>query len=268
MKPLLFALMVCLSFVAIADGYTYSDINTIQMKHRLAEDILPQIQPFLTEESTARAYRDMIILKTDPDTFFEVHALIKKLDVPLQRVKISVMRTNLTHEEIQARSTSIEVRLKDSAQGRASVQRWSTHANDAQDQYYQAQGIDGRPVTINMGRDIPQQQQVVFFGNNGNIAVSDETYYVSVQSGFQAIARVMPDMQVRVTIHPIFGQFSPVSGDIQHSQIITTISGPSNEWLELGRISNEKNIDNQGVTSYNTQRHHQQNLFLKVEPIQ
>ena len=59
MKPILFALFFVFSSIAIADA----KIETIQLNHRLAVEVLPEIQAFLPEKATARAFNDFIIVK-------------------------------------------------------------------------------------------------------------------------------------------------------------------------------------------------------------
>lgn len=79
-----------------------------------------------------------------------------------------------------------------------------------------------------------------------------------IDNGFQAVARTLPNQQVIVDIHPIFGDLSTRTGVIEQSQTFTSITGSVGTWIELGQIDNEKNTTRQGSTSYHSHRESQQ----------
>lgn len=265
MKILLFVLLSLVSFSVLAE----TKIETIELQHRLAEDLLPDIEPFLPEQATARAFQNLIIIKADTVTINEVRDLIEKLDTPLQRIKITVVRTdqNLTDKQKTRTTVNVEVNNGD-VNANARVNRWSTKNNRNKDLQYRAQGIAGYPISISMSEDIPQQEQLVFIGPYGyGAGVQTDTSYISLDNGFQAVARLLADQQVHVDIHPFFSELSRRNGTIEQSQVITTLVGPVGQWLELGHISNEENIDNTGVKSYHSHQTQHQRLYLKVEPV-
>jgi len=99
------------------------------------------------------------------------------------------------------------------------------------------------------------------------MAVETTTSYISLDNGFQAVARFLNNQQVHVDIHPFFSQLSRQNGIIEQSQVITTLIGPVGQWLELGHISDEENIESTGVTRYHSHQTQQQRLYLKVEPV-
>ncbi|OUR73807.1 hypothetical protein A9Q78_02475 [Methylophaga sp. 41_12_T18] len=249
--------------VAIAN----TKIETIELQHRLATEILADIQPFLPQQSTARAFQNLIIIKSDPDTISEMRVLIEQLDQPLQRIKITVVRTrhNLADQQLNQSSARIEVTDGD-MDAELRIKQWSTKNTRERDQHYRAQGIAGNPITISMGQDVPQHEQLIFIGPYGDVAVQDNTRYISLDNGFQAIARLTANQQVHVDIHPIFSQLRH-NGTIEKSQVLTTLVGPIGKWIELGLISDEKNIENNGVKRYHSHQFKQQRLYLKVESI-
>ena len=59
MKPLLFVVFSLFSVCLTAEP----KIETIELHHRLATELLPDIQAFLPKDSTARAFQNLIIIK-------------------------------------------------------------------------------------------------------------------------------------------------------------------------------------------------------------
>jgi len=264
MKILLFVVFSIFS----ACLYAAPKIETIELQHRLATEVLPDIQAFLPQDSTARAFQNLIIIKAEPATITQIKELIQQLDLPLQRIKITVIRTDQNLGDRQATQTSAEVDISDGdIDAAVGIRHWSTKENRDRDRQYRAQGIAGNPISISMGEDIPQHEQLIFVGNNGDMAVETTTSYISLDNGFQAIARLLNDQQVHVDIHPFFSNLSRRNGIIEQSQVITTVVGPIGQWLELGHISDEENIENSGVTRYSSHQSQQQRLYLKVEPV-
>jgi len=241
------------------------NINTIQLEHRLASELLPHVKAFLPDAATVKAYDDLLIIKSDAITYFEVQRLVQQLDKPIQRVIVSVLRTHASLSELHGNSVQIDLEVDDNATANTQVRRWSSRSNSDSDNYFRAQGLSNHPILIQLQQSRPQQEQVIFFNNSGEQLVATTNRYLDIESGFQALVQPRPDKQVKVDIQPVFSQISS-RDQIQKSQIITTISGPVNQWLELGQINNEKSIESSSLTRYTTQRN-QQNLYLKVKLI-
>lgn len=264
MKNILFALFALFSSAVYADVR----IETIQLNHRLAVEVLPEIQAFLPEKATARAFNDFIIVKADAAALRQIKTLIKKLDTPPQRLRVTVLKTyDVLHDtEQQQISANVDVRDRDLS-GSVSIQRWSTQDSKNDEQYYQAQGLANKPIFIDMGQDIPQSEQYLVLRNDGDLAVQTDTQYLNINSGFRAVARILPNHHVTLDIHPRFSEFSNQSGIINSSQIVTSLSGPAGTWLELGQIDNKKDIRKYGATQYNSHVKKQQHIYIKVDQL-
>lgn len=264
MKSILFGLLIVFSSLLYADD----KIETIQLNHRLAVEVLPEIQAFLPEKATARAFNDYIIVKSDADGLKQMRALIKQLDTPPQRLRVTVLKTyDVLHDiEQQQISANVDVRDRDLS-GSVSIQRWSTQDSKNDEQYYQAQGLANKPIFIDMGQEIPQVEQYLVLRNDGDLAVQVETEYLNINSGFSAVARILPNHHVALEIHPQFSEFSTQNGVISRSQIITSLSGPAGTWLELGQIDNKKDVRKYGSTQYSNQLKQQQHIYIKVDQL-
>ncbi len=258
---ILFSIISCTSWAA-------AKIETIQLNHRLATEVLPEVQAFLPKEATARAFNHFIILKAESNVINDIKLLINKLDTPLQRLKISVIKTDeILSDQQGAQDNATIVLSNDGFSGNLSVNRWSTNSANHSNQHYQAQGIAGRPILLTLGQDIPQQEQYLVLRQDGDLAVQSDTYYLNINNGFQAVATILPNHQATIDIHPMFEQFNKRDGTIKKSEVISSVAGPVGQWIELGQIDNEKNIENQGSTRYHTHRQQRQTIYIKVENV-
>jgi hypothetical protein len=263
MKLILLFLLCLSSTIAIAK----QQIETIQLNHQLASQVLPQIQPFLPEKATASAYSDLIIIKAEPSEIREIKQLIDRLDTPVQRLKVSVLQTDEILDKQKGNHLSADINInEDSVSGGVSANRWSTQQARNKEHSYQAQGIAGKPIRIMMGQTIPQKNQYLVLRSDGDLAIQSNTSYIDLNNGFQAVARVLPNNQVMIDIHPSFARLNS-HGTIDSSTIVSSVSGPANTWIELGQIDNEKNLKKQNATSYHSHRQQQQTIYIKVEQL-
>ncbi|PCJ30797.1 MAG: hypothetical protein COA90_08145 [Gammaproteobacteria bacterium] len=243
MKQFISVVFILFSSITIANPV----IETIQLNHRLASEILPEISPFLPKDANARAHDAFIIIKAEAKDIKQIRKLINVLDVPAQQLMVSVLNTD---EDLTEHSN---------------VVRWSTHRARNKEHSYQVQGLAGKPLLIMLGQDIPQQEQTLIISDQGNMAVQSTTHILSLNNGFQAIATILPNNQVNIEVHPRFAELNKRNGTVNRSEIISTIVGPAGEWLLLGQIDNQKAIEKSGVTRYHNNRQQQQTLYIKVE---
>lgn len=259
MKAAFFLLSLMLTSWAMADS-----IHSITLKHRLASELLPEIEAFVPETATIRAYNDTLILKSDRATLANVQQLVEKLDKPQQSLMVSVLRSSHELQQQRGAGNRVEIGVDDDVDASVSINRWSTRDHKDLNQQYQARTVAGYPVSISLGESVPEQQQLVFVGPRG-VAVAGETRYISTENGFQALPQLLPDGRVRVEIHPFFSKLSRVDGSVDNSDLITTVSGQLDEWLEIGRISDSAATQQDGVTTYRSHSGQSQILYLKVE---
>lgn len=257
--------LLIIFLVLMAPLSANTDIHTINLKHRLAADVLPQIEAFLPETATIRAYGDMLILKSDRATLANVEQLLTQLDVAQQSVIVSVMRNSETIRHQKGGSNQVDIEIGDDVTGSVAINRWSTDNNRDDDQHYRARGISGQAVSISFGEDIPQHRHLLFIDPYGDVSVAEDTHYVATDNGFKAIPFLLPDKRVRVEIYPFFSKLSAGSGVTQNSDLITTVIGGVGEWLEIGRITENSRQLDQGVTSYRSHGSQQETIYLKVD---
>ncbi|PHS31407.1 MAG: hypothetical protein COA95_06310 [Methylophaga sp.] len=262
-------LLLCIFVLFFSNAlFAENKIETIQLNHRLASEVLHEIQAFLPKQATARAFNDFIILQADTKTIAQIKKLISQLDTPIQRLRITVVRTDQLFSNQDGSQLSGHISVKDGdVAAKASLKKWSTKEARNKDQYFQVQGIANTAISILMAEDIPQQEQYLILRADGDLAIQNTTHYININNGFKAIASILPNHHVIVEVHPLFGHFSNQTSTIEKSSIVTTASGAEGEWILLGEISNGKNIDHYGTTRYHSHEKNQQRIYIKVEQL-
>src|SRR3990167_5412620 len=84
MKRLLFALLMTCS---LAWGQT---LEVISLKHRSAEQLLPQLAPFVEPGGALSGSNDRLFLRASGRNQAEIRKLVAALDTPLRRLMITV----------------------------------------------------------------------------------------------------------------------------------------------------------------------------------
>jgi hypothetical protein len=259
MKILVLALFSFFSLFALADN----EIESIQLNHRLSAEVLTEIQPFLPDEASTRTANDFIILQASSEVIIKIKQLINELDTPTRSLMITVLKSDQAISDIQR--LQIDTNNERALAADISIRHWSTSNSKAQ--YYQARGIAGRPVMIRTGQAMPQKDQYLLLSSNGNRVVQTDTTYIELNNGFQAIANILPNHQVSVEIYPEFTTLPKRNGVISQSQMFTNIYGSVGTWLEIGQVSNDKNIAQAGATHYQTSHSEQQFIYIRVDEI-
>ncbi|MEC9411609.1 MAG: secretin N-terminal domain-containing protein [Pseudomonadota bacterium] len=240
-----------------------SDIHTISLKHRLASEVVDQVRPFLPESATIKAYDNMLILKSDRATVANVEQLIKKLDVPLKSVLVTVWQTSEQLNHQSGHQANIELSTEE-PNASVSIKQWSTKGKDDKNNRYSAQGIAGQPIAINIGNARPEKDYLYFVNANGNIGFASNTQYISTSRGFMAVPFLLSDNNVKVEIHPFFSDRSH-DGQINSSNLISTVHGKLGQWIEIAYVSEDQHKQKEGLKQYQTHQGQQQIIYLKVE---
>lgn len=264
MRVLIFTLLSLINSFVLAEN----KIETIQINHRLASDVLSEVQPFLPEKTTARASNNYIILQAEPKVITEIKQLINKLDIPIQNLSVRILKTHTALSDAERTRLDTSTLINDNGvSSQLSIKHWSTNKSRNKDLTYQARGIAGKPIMISTERWFPQKEQFLILNSNGDRAVQTKTNYININNGFQTVATILPNHQVSVEIYPEFANLSKHNGVINRNQLFSSISGPVGVWLEIGRVSNDKNQSQLGATRYQTYHQQEQFIYIKVDEI-
>lgn len=249
---------ICLALPAFAD-----QIRTIQLQHRLAAEILPMIEPMIDNYTTINGHDNLLIIKSSSQSFNEIEQLVKQLDSRVQSLTVTVLRTQQQINDERFSNDQLNIDLENPKNSSLEINRWSTKNSRERDQQYQARGIAGQPIDIQMGRAVADNQQQLIFYPHGGIAVQESTLYIQLDNGFQARVNILGNQQARVDIFPLFSEMHR-NGDITSTSLLTTVNGPVNQWILIGQIG-EQQRQQQNAKTYRSHQDEQQWLYLKIE---
>lgn len=281
---------VCL-MTALCMGVACADeFETITLKHRSVDEVLPLVRPLLDNGGVANGMNDQLFLRTSPQNLAQIKQLLKSIDTAPRRLRISVMQD--VDRETLARTREMSGSMGIGAAGRVSVpgsdhrdglnvrlQQGDEHLNaridskDARLQDHntqQLQVLEGGRAFVRIGQSVPVPQRQVIQHPWGN-EVIEQTQYQEVGSGFYVTPRLQGDnvtLEVSTQNDSVESvQASYPRENIQHAS--TTISGRLGEWLELGWMSQQQNNESDTLSSrHSSKTNEQRNIFIRVEEIQ
>ncbi len=262
MKGVILSILLLICQVSFANQL----IETIQVNHRPAAEILSAIEPFVSKQATVRAVNEYIVIKASQQEIAHIRRLIQTLDTPPQRILISVLQTDKARQQQDHDQQSAKVIATRSAvEGQAVIQNWSTQHTRNQGQYFQVRSVTGRAVEIQLGQSVPRTEQQLILFADGHALAGTQTRYLDVNRGFQAIARVLPNHQVSIDILSYASSLDKRQQSLDRNQIITTITGPVGQWLEIGKIGDASQLKQSGVTHYYSRHHRQYVVYIKLD---
>ncbi|HBX60245.1 MAG TPA: hypothetical protein DEG65_09040, partial [Methylophaga sp.] len=139
-------------------------IRTIELQHRLAAEILPMIEPMIDNYTTISGHDNLLIIKSSTQNFQEIERLVKQLDSRQQSLTVTVLRTQQQLNDEHFADDQLNIDLENPKNSSVEINRWSTKNSRERDQQYQARGIAGQPIDIQMGRAVADnQQQLIFY---------------------------------------------------------------------------------------------------------
>ncbi len=258
MRLVIWITLLGLAFPAYADK-----IRTIELQHRLATDVLPLIEPMTDNYTTINGHGNLLIIKSSSQSFNEIEQLVKQLDSKQQSITLTVLRTQRQLADQRIADEALNIDLQEPQRSSVEINRWSTKSNRERDQQYQARGIEGQPIDIQVGQAIADKQQQILLYPHGGVAVQQTTQYIPLDNGFQARVNILGDQQARVDILPLFSKMQR-NGDIITSSLLTTVNGPINQWILIGQTGEQQHQQHNAKT-YRSHQDEQQWLYLKIE---
>ncbi len=244
-------------------------IETIDLRYRPVEEVIPIIQPLLDEGASVTGTGYKLIIKSTPDNIDDIKGMIKQIDYDQTQLLIHVSVNNRTSMQQSEISAGAQI-----SNDKARVQIGETDDKVK----YQAKIFDNRhnrhqPVsqivrvsegywaTIQMGQAIPIANRI----RNPDGTVTETLEYHQVTTGF----RVRPRINGSTVILDVAPQSQSVdpanSGSINTSELQTTISGPLGEWIHLGGTLEHSTSTGSGITHRTRVRETTHNqIWIKV----
>jgi len=266
-RPIFFLFACLLAAAAFAQS-----LEVIGLRHRTAEEIVPQVRPFLEPGGTLTGMQDKLFLRASSRNAEDIRRLVAELDVPQRRLMISLRQE--TEEEAAARGGAVAGGVaigRDRDDGRPKVSLGGTariysSERAGHDRVLQSvQTIDGGRASIVVGQSVllPMRQVVLA---PGGVIVGQSFVQRDLGTGFVAVPRVSGE-RVLVEISPMHDTPGPVPNSANVQRLSTTISGALGEWLVLGGASAEGDRNESGTRWGTRTSSERRRMLLKVDEL-
>lgn len=261
----LFVVLLALSGAAFAQ----QQLEIINLKSRTAEQVLPQLRPFVEPGGTISGMNNQVFIRASEANRRQIRELLGAIDRPPRRLVISVRqdtdrtamagggevsgRVGAGGARIESRRTviggaGVEVRRGDDV---VRGQVYDSRSAGAERIAQQVQVVEGGKAFIHVGTSVPVPLRQVVLSPAGAI-VSETTVFRDLGTGFYAEPQLAGD-RVTLTISPTHdtpGAYGPGSANIQ--RLSTTVSARLGEWMDLGGTVEERSGEEAGTLRYSS----------------
>ncbi|MBS1211433.1 MAG: hypothetical protein H6R26_49 [Proteobacteria bacterium] len=249
------------------------ELATIELRHRLPEEMATLVRPLLDEGETVIAAPSSLIIKASLPKIQEINALVQELDKKQHRLLITVAQgRGLTLDALNARA-SVRVGIDASRPGDPAINArghvYQTESLERDEQTQGVQTLDGQAATIRFGGQVPLPQGGMAYGYpRGPVIINQGIEYREVSTGFSVLPRLTGE-QVILEIAPWSDRISRQGGgliDTQNAE--TTVRTSLGQWVEIGGQVEGLNREQSGVFahSYST-RSEANRIFIKVDDL-
>jgi len=236
-------------------------LEVIPLHYRMAEEIIPIIQPLLAREGSVSGFQGQLIVRTTPANLAEIKRILANLDTAPRQLVITVRQeTGVERSRSSAevsgsvggdhgrvtipgsggtRGGNVVLRDGDD-QLRVNVLEGTSSETDRSEQTVRV--MEGREAFVRIGQSAPvreRQVQRTVVGGRVVEQVVEGAQYRDVASGFYVLPRVSGD---RVTLD-VSSQRESLSrrsaGNVNVQSLVTTVSGRLGEWMEIGGVGQD-----------------------------
>lgn len=239
-RPVLALLLVALATVASA-----RELQLIELRYRLAEEILPVVQPLLEPGGVLTGANEVLFVNTSPANFEQIRQAVELLDRRPRQLMITVGQGTVTRDErtdlrgaatVGSGEVRVGVNTPPGAESSAAVgarsgsQRADLHNTSS------VRTLEGTETYIALGQLVPlTATQVVPVARRPLEYTSTE--YREVSTGFYATVRLHGEM-VTLEVSPRQQRLraAATAPVVETAALVSTVSGPLGEWIPLGAV--------------------------------
>jgi type II secretory pathway component GspD/PulD (secretin) len=224
-------ILVLVTFVTAAWAQA---LEIISLRHRTAEELLPQLQPLVEPGGLLTGSGDKLFLRASPRNQADIRQVLDALDRAQRRLMITVRQGASAESQRSGVSGAVVLAPGDSSvRLRAGERQAASRETVSQ----QVQTVEGGRAYINVGREYAMRFDEVVLTPAGAVVSRGVTWY-DVGTGFDALPRLAGD-RVSIDISPRHDTLGPLPGSVNVRRLSTTVSGRLGEWISLGGSSRE-----------------------------
>jgi type II secretory pathway component HofQ len=285
-RRLLKATLATIAAVALPARAQTAGLHVIPLRHRLAAELIPALEPLLGPGETVTGMDSRLIVRATPATLAQIERVIAELDVARRNLRITVRHSAAGAEREQAGSLRGELhrdgtrvivggdphaggpgltvgREGPDGQVRIHSEQRTAVVHDRLDQTLVV--MEGGQGVIRIGESIPVVQPFLArVGDRLPVAVGVEFY--DVTTGFAVAPRLHGDM-VQLAIAPRLS-FRSSRGlqVIDVRELSTTVTVRRGEWLDLGgAIESANDLNRQIFATRSGTRQEATRVLVRVD---
>lgn len=253
------------------------ELQVIELRHRLAEQVLPALQPLVEPGGAISGMDSMLFVRTSPANLEQIRQAVAALDRQLRQLRITVGQGTVasgTDSAVRGSATvgsgDVQVGVNRPPASEPGVAVTARHATQRADlrNLSSVTALEGTETFIAIGQSAPVTTTQVTPGwTRPNVVQATE--YREANTGFFATPRVNGDV-VTLDLSPTQQRFSGPPSDrrIATAGVTTQVSGRLGEWLRVGGSSASSRGDSSGLLTWSTRSDQASySVWVKVEEV-
>ena len=253
------------------------DLQVIELRFRLAEDILPALQPLLEPGGVLGGMDAVLFVRTSPANLEQIRQAVAMLDRQPRQLLVSVGQGTVVNERDAAiRGTAtvgndhaqVGVNRPPGDGTNVTVQARQGRQSTDLHNVSSVTTLEGAETFIAVGQSAPLTTTQVSPGWAGPTVVQS-TEYRSASTGFYATVRLSGDV-VTLEVSPQQQRFSGSRPDrrIETAGVTTRVSGRLGEWMQVGASAGSSRSDASGLLTWGTRSDETSyGVWVKVEEV-
>ncbi|WP_435103741.1 hypothetical protein [Arhodomonas sp. AD133] len=205
-------------------------IDTITLKHRPAETILPALRELAPQGVGLAADGFRLIVRGEPGEIASMREAVATLDRPLANLLVSVRHSGRATRE-QRRIEGRGQVGNDGASGHLEIRR--THSERDETGNQRVRTLEGHAARIDTGMTVPAGSRWLWAGRRG-AGYAEAPAYRHMPDGFYAVPYLNGE---RVRVEIAVRRERPDGERTRKREVVTTVSGRLGEWIPLGGVS-------------------------------
>lgn len=253
------------------------DLQVIELRHRLASDVIPIVEPLLEAGGVVTGMDGMLFVRTSPANLAQIRQVVDALDRKPRQLLVTVRQgsaVDVSTGQVRGSATvgggdvQVGVNRPPGAEPGASVGTNYRTQRDDLSNVSSVRALEGMETFIAIGQSVPVTTTQVSQGWGG-VTAQQSTEFRSASTGFYATARLNGET-VTLEISP---QQQRIRGSARGPVVatagaVTTVSGRLGEWLALGAVQESSSSGTAGLLVWGRQAGSSQySAWIKVDEI-
>jgi len=250
--------LLAMGWFVVADA---QELQVIELRHRLAEQVLPALQPLVEPGGVITGTNSMLFVRTSPANLEQIRQAVAALDRRPRQLRVTVgqgtaeaVADSAVRGSASVGGGDVQVGVNRPPVGEPGVTVTARHATrDAELRNVSSvTTLEGAETFIAIGQSAPVSTTQVTTGWAGPNVVQT-TEYRDANTGFYATPRVSGD-RVTLDLSPTQQRFTGPPSDrrVATAGVTTQVSGRLGEWIRVGGASSTGRSETGGLLARGT----------------